>query len=458
MKMRQMNNRKPRVIVVGGGFAGVNFINHLSAKAYDVTLVDKNNFNYFTPLLYQVATGFLEPSNISYPLRRLVNAKGFTFRQGEVSSINADANQIILTDGGILEYDILVIAAGAKTNFFGNEVLRERAFELKEISDALAMRNAFIRVLERAAVEKDPEVRKRFLTIVIAGGGPTGVEVAGMLAEMNQRIVGSDYPELGDDRLEIHVVDGAAQLLSPMSAKSQQKAYDILTRLGVHVHLNQLVTMFDGATVYLSDGSRIDASTLIWSAGVKARTFEGIAPEAVQKDGRLITDEYNKVVGHDNIYAIGDISIQFTDPAYPKGHPQLAQPAKQQGTTLARNLNALAKGKKMKPFRYFDRGDMAIIGKSYAVADLFKHRVHFGGLLGLLAWLFVHVISLVGKNTKVKTLYNWAIAYLTSNSSLRMSFQAKDKRQQFRVPERPPKASTAKLKAPLAEESAEPVG
>src|SRR5690606_19325748 len=437
--MTQMNNRKPRVIVVGGGFAGLNFINHLSEKAYDVTLVDKNNFNYFTPLLYQVATGFLEPSNISYPLRKLTNAKGFNFRQGELSSIDADNNQIILTDGDVLTYDILVIAAGAKTNFFGNETLRERAFELKEISDALAMRNAFIRVLERASAEKDPEIRKRLLTIVIAGGGPTGVEVAGMLAEMNQRIVGTDYPELGEERLKIHLVDGAPTLLTPMSKKSQQKAYDILTRLGVHVHLNQLVTLYDDETVYLSGGETIEASTLIWSAGVVARGFGGLVQENARKDGRLVTDAYNRVIGYDNIYAIGDISIQFTDPAYPKGHPQLAQPAKQQGTRLARNLNALAKGKKMKPFKYFDRGDMAIIGKNYAVADLFKHKVHFGGLLGLLAWLFIHVVSLVGKNTKVKTLYNWAIAYITSNSSLRMSFQAKDKRQQFKMPERGPK-------------------
>lgn len=449
--MKQMNNRKPRVIVVGGGFAGLNFIDHLSKKAYDVTLVDKNNFNYFTPLLYQVATGFLEPSNISYPLRKLVNAKGFYFRQGELSSIDTAANQIILTDGDVLEYDILVIAAGAKTNFFGNDAMRERAFELKEIADALAMRNAFIRVLERASVEKDPEARKRLLTIVIAGGGPTGVEVAGMLAEMNQRIVGSDYPELGGERLKIHVVDGAPSLLTPMSAKSQRAAYDILTRLGVHVHLNQLVTLYDDETVYLSGGTQIEASTLIWSAGVVARKFEGLATETVRKDGRLVTDAYNKVIGHDNIYAIGDISIQFTDPAYPKGHPQLAQPAIQQGTTLARNLNAMARGKKLKPFRYFDRGDMAIIGKSYAVADLFKHKLHLGGLLGLVAWLFIHVMSLVNYNNKVKTLYNWAVAYLTANSSLRMSFQAKDKRHQFQTSERPPKASTPKPKPAVVE-------
>lgn len=432
--MARKERNKSRVVVVGGGFSGLNFIRHLSASAFEVTLLDKNNFNYFTPLLYQVATGFLEPSSISYPLRKLVNARGFNFRQGELLSIDSANNKIKLKDGDELEYDHLVIAAGTKTNFFGNAGLHERAFELKEISDALAMRNAFIRVLERASVETDPETRKRLLTIVIAGGGPTGVEVAGMLAEMNQRIVGSDYPELNDERLVIHVVDGAPYLLAPMSGKSQRAAFDILTRLGVQVHLNELVKLYDDETVYLSSGQRIDASTLIWSAGVVAQSFEGIAPEAVGKGRRLHTDAFNKVFGHDNIYAIGDIGIQFTDPVYPKGHPQLAQPAIQQGKTLARNLNALAKGKKTKPFRYFDRGDMAIIGKSYAVADLFKHKLHLGGLLGLLAWLFIHVISLVNYNNKVKTLYNWAIAYLTSNPSLRMSFQAKNKHHQFRAP------------------------
>ena len=432
--MRGIEQKKPAVIVVGGGFAGLNFIRNLPADTFDVTLVDKNNFNYFTPLLYQVATGFLEPSNISHPLRKLVNAKGFSFRQGELSSIDSENRSIKLSDGDELQYDHLVIAAGTKTNFFGNTGMRERAFELKEMSDALAMRNAFIRILEKASIEPDPETRRRLLTIVIAGGGPTGVEVAGMLAEMNERIVGADYPELNGERLVIHLVDGAPQLLTPMSGKSQQCAFNILTRLGVHIHLKELVTLYEDETVHLSSGKRIDATTLIWSAGVVAQSFKGLRPEAVGKGGRLQTDQFNKVLGHDDIYAIGDISIQFTDPAYPNGHPQLAQPAIQQGKTLARNLNAVAKGKAQKPFKYFDRGDMAIIGKSYAVADLFKHRLHLGGVIGLLAWLFVHVISLVNYNNRVKTLYNWAIAYLTSNPSLRMSFQAKNKHHQFRSP------------------------
>src|SRR5690606_25360134 len=253
--MKSIKDNKARIVVIGGGFSGLNFINHLSTRAYEVTLVDKNNFNSFTPLLYQVATGFLEPSNISYPLRKLVNRRGFNFRQGKLSSIDSAGNRIKLTDGGELEYDHLVIAAGAKTNFFGNPTMCEGAFELKEIADALTMRNAILRALERASAEPDPEARNRLLTIVITGGGPTGVEVAGMLAEMNERIVGSDYPELNGERLNIHVVDGAPHLLAPMSDKSHQAAFDILTSLGVKVHLNELVKLYENETVQLSSGA-----------------------------------------------------------------------------------------------------------------------------------------------------------------------------------------------------------
>ena len=433
MKLMTRNSiKKSRVVVIGGGFAGLNFIKHLSSDHFEVTLVDKNNFNYFTPLLYQVATGFLEPSSISYPLRKLVNTKGFNFRQGELSSIDSDNNRIKFTDGDELEYDHLVIAAGTKTNFFGNAAIQQKAFELKEISDALSMRNALIRILERASIETNPETRSKMLTVVIAGGGPTGVEVAGMLAEMNQHIVGKDYPELDSEQLSIHIVDGGPSLLGPMSGKSHRAALKVLTRLGVHVHLNEFVKGYHDDVVHLSSGNTIESSTLIWSAGVIANSFDGIAPEVVGKGRRLHTDAFNKVSGYDNIYAIGDISIQFTDPVYPNGHPQLAQPAIQQGKRLAKNLNALAKGNTQKPFKYFDRGDMAIIGKGYAVADLFKHRVHMGGLLGLLAWLFIHVISLVNYNNRVKTLYNWAIAYVTSDPSLRMIFQPNGKQHNFK--------------------------
>jgi NADH dehydrogenase len=284
------------------------------------------------------------------------------------------------------------------------------------------MRNGLIRTFEKASVEKDPRERQKLLSIVIAGGGPTGVELAGMLAEMKKYIIGRDYPEMEATPVEIYVVDGAPYLLAPMSGKTHREAYRALTRLGVKVKLNTLVTRFEKDEVHLSDGEVIHAKNLIWAAGVIANEFPGIPEESLGKGRRMVTDAFNRVRGYDNIYAIGDISIQFTDKAYPFGHPQLAQPAIQQGKTLAKNLISQAKGRPMKPFKYFDRGDMAIIGRKLAVADLFKNRVHVNGLPGLLGWLFIHLISLVNYNNKIKTLYNWAVAYLTCDQALRMIF------------------------------------
>ena len=381
--MNTNETNKKHIVIVGGGFAGLNFIRHLyNSKYYDITLVDKNNYNYFTPLLYQVATSFLEPSSISYPFRKLFRHKGIYFRMATVTSINTAINNVYLHDGGVLTYDILVLAAGSKTNFFGNEIIQRNAFSLKGIDDALFMRNELIKVLEKASVEKDPAERKKLLTVVIAGGGPTGVEVAGMLAEFKQYIFAKDYPELQRTGTEIHVVDGAPNLLHPMSDQSYADALKRLTKMGVHVKLSTRVVAFENDKVHLSDDSIIEAKTLIWATGVIANTFDGISTSSTTKSNRMITDAYNLVQGYDNVYAIGDISIQFGDAAYPQGHPQLAQPAIQQGTQLAKNLKRLGRGKPMKPFSYFDRGEMAIFGRNYAVADLFKHKLHFGGLIG----------------------------------------------------------------------------
>lgn len=416
-------NRK-HVVVIGGGFAGLNFIRHLAEnKRYRITLVDMNNYNYFTPLLYQVATSFLEPSSISYPFRKLFTGKGVQFRLASVLKVDTQQNKLFLSDGEQLQYDLLVLAAGTETNFFGNESIKQNAVFLKSIDDALFMRNELIRLFEKAAVEKDPVEREKLLTIVIAGGGPTGVEVAGMLGEMKKYLIGKEYPELKNSPINIHVIEGASTVLSAMSNKTHQRAAEALKQLGVQVKLNTLVTSFKDEQVHLSDGSLIHAKTLLWTAGVVARTFDGIAATSLGKGRRMITDAYNRVQGYDNVFAIGDISIQFTDQDYPNGHPQLAQPAIQQGKTLAVNLLRMAKGKQPKPFKYFDRGDMAIIGRKFAVADLFKHKVHLGGLLGLISWLFIHVISLVNYNNKIKTLYNWGVAYITSDQALRMIFQ-----------------------------------
>jgi len=426
--MEMSKSNRKRIIIIGGGFAGLNLARQLlNNKSYDLTLIDKNNYNYFTPLLYQVATSFLEPSSISYPFRKVFRKKNITFRMASLLKVNASENKLYLSDGGELAYDYLVFAAGTKTNFFGNENIRQNAFSLKDVDDALYFRNEWIKTLERASLEKDSRERQRWLTIVVAGGGPTGVEVAGMFAEMKKYILGKDYPELKNASMEIHVIDGAPNLLSSMSDKTHKAAYRALSELGVHVKLNTRVLLYDDDKVHLSDGSVIETKTLVWAAGVIANTFEGISEQSLGKGRRMITDAYNRVQGYDNIFAIGDISIQFGDNDYPGGHPQLAQPAIQQGKALAKNLLHLAKGRPMRPFKYFDRGDMAIIGRRLAVADLFKHKLHLGGLPGLLGWLFIHLISLVNYNNKIKTLYNWAVAYLTQDQALRMIFRSGDR-------------------------------
>ena len=421
-----MEQRKKKdIVVIGGGFAGLNFVRQLyNNKFYNVTLVDKNNYNYFTPLLYQVATSFLEPGNISYPFRKLFRGKNISFRMASVDFVDTKNNRLFLNDGGILKYDNLVFAAGSKTNFFGNESIQRNSHSLKGIDDALYMRNELIKTLEKAAIENDVAARQKLLTIVIAGGGPTGVEIAGMLAEMKHFIIGKEYPEINPLVAEIHVIDGAGHLLEPMSEKTHDAACKELARLGIRVKLDTRVVFYENDQVHLSDGEIIEAKTLIWAAGVIANTFAGIPTESLGRGKRMLTNDFNLVQGFENVFAIGDISIQMNDISYPNGHPQLAQPAIQQGKNLAQNFLAMAKGAPMKAFKYFDRGDMAIIGRKFAVADLFKHKVHIGGLPGLLAWLFIHLISLVNYNNIIKTFYNWTVAYLTRDQALRMIFRS----------------------------------
>lgn len=425
--METTQSDKKRVVVIGGGFAGLNLVKQLyNSPYYQVILVDKNNYNYFTPLLYQVATSFLEPSSIAYPFRKLFRGKNITFRMAEVTRIDPEAQTLSLSDGGELIYDYLVLAAGTHTNFFGNEQIQRQAYSLKGMADALHLRNELVKIMEKAQIESDPEERRRLMSIVIAGGGPTGVELAGMLAEMKAYILSRDYPDLDPAMASIHIIDMAPYLLAPMSKKSHQGAFDELQKLGVKIKLNTGVSAFDGGTVFLSDGTNIEARTLVWAAGVTANLFEGIDRVSLGKGNRLETNAFGQVKGYENIFAAGDIALVHEDKQYPNGHPQLAQPAIQQGRRLGKNLVRIAIGKPMKPFSYFDRGDMAIIGRKVAMADLFKHKLHISGFLGLLSWLFIHVISLVNYNNKIKTLYNWLVAYLTNDQVLRMIFHSKN--------------------------------
>lgn len=413
-----------KIVVIGGGFAGVNFAQNVAKnKNYQVTLVDKNNFNYFPPLLYQVSTSFLEPSSISYPFRKLFRKDNIRFRMGEPVKIDPVTQTAYLKDGE-LNYDYLVFASGAKTNFFGNENIEKNAIPMKTIDDGLRMRNALLQTLEEAAITKDPAERKKLLTIVVAGGGPTGVEVSGMLAEMKNYIFPKDYPELINSPGGIYIVDGSPALLGAMSEKTHQEAYKVLTGLGVKVKLNLHVNDYVDGKIMLSNGEVIESNTLIWAAGITANTFEGIPATSLGAGRRMITDEHNKVLGLENIYSIGDACILTTDTDYPKGHPQIAQVAIQQGRNLANNFIAMTKGKPLKAFKYFDKGDMAIIGRNKAVVDLFKHKVHFRGVIALFMWLFIHLISLVNYRNKLRTLYNWAVAYISRDQSFRMIFKS----------------------------------
>lgn len=410
-----------KIVIIGGGFAGINLAKELAnQKGIEVTLVDKNNYNFFPPLIYQVATAFLEPSSISYPFRKFfAGKKNLQFRLGELQKVLPDSNKIILNNGE-LDYDYLVFATGAETNFFGMENVKKNAIPMKTLNDALEMRNTLLKNLEKATICKDIRKRRKLLTIVIAGGGPTGVEVSGMFAEMRKSILLKEYPELETSVSNIYLVDGGDALLSPMSEESQKHTLEALTKLGVIVKLNTRVVDYKEDTVFFADGTTIPTKNLIWAAGVGAREFEGIPAESYSRGKRMATDAFHKVNAVSNIYAIGDTSIQFDDVNFPQGHPQVAQVAIQQGINLAKNFKLMQKNKPLEPFKYKDKGSMAIIGKKKAVVDLPKPKMHFKGFFAWMIWLFVHLMSLITYRNRMNTFYNWMISYLSKDQSLRM--------------------------------------
>ena len=424
-----MNHIPKRIVIVGGGFAGVNLAKQLTSHDdFDVVLVDKNNYNFFPPLIYQVATGFLETSNVSYPFRKLFRGKkNFTFRMGELEEVLPDQKKLILSTGAI-SYDYLVFATGCVTNYFGMKNVEEQAIPMKTVADALNMRNTLLERLEQASRETDPAARKKLLTIVVAGGGPTGVEISGMFAEMKKTIIAKDYPELKGANGEIYLVDGLKAVLAPMSKKSQQYTYDTLTKMGVKIRLNSMVKDFSDEKVHFADGTNIETKNLIWAAGVTAIVFKGLPEPVYGKGKRLIVDEFNQVAGLNDIYAIGDTCVMTADPDFPDGHPQLAQVAIQQGTNLGKNLTKGLKNEVLKPFRYTDKGSMAIIGRNKAVADLPKPVLFFSGFIAWIMWLFIHLLSLINYRNRVKTLYNWTVAYFTRDQSLRMIIRPANKK------------------------------
>ena len=415
-----MKDNGKHLVIVGGGFAGINLAKQLfNDENFRITFIDRNNYNFFPPLLYQVATGFLEPSNISFPFRKLFQKKNnVTFRMGELISVKPGEKKVIVSNGEIT-YDYLVIATGTESNFFGIENIKKNSLPMKNVSDAIELRNYLLESAEKASIATDPAEKKKLSNIVVVGGGPTGVEVSGMLAEMRKNIFPKDYPELNADNLKIYLIDALPVLLSTMSKKSQAYTYDKIVNMGVEIKLNVTVQDYVDGNVILKNGEKIESKTVIWTAGVTGSAFDGIPAECYGKSKRLLVNEFNKVNGVESIYAIGDACLQTTDHNFPNGHPQLAQVAIQQGTLLGKNLKRLESGKELKPFSYRDKGSMAIIGRNKAVVDLSKN-LFFGGFIAWLLWIFVHLFSLISYRNKVKTFYNWAGAYFTKDQSLRM--------------------------------------
>lgn len=415
-----------RIVIVGGGFAGINLALKLAKnKDCQITLVDKNNYNFFPPLLYQVSTGFLEVSSISYPFRKFFHhKKNLHFSLGEFVEVFPEENRIH-TKTGDLSYDYLVFATGTETNYFGMENVKRNAVPMKTIKDALALRNHILLQLEKATKTTDAVERKKLLTTVIAGAGPTGVEISGLLAEMHSHIFRKDYPELDRHEIKIYLVDASPAVLSPMSEKSQQESLQELQSLGIEVKLNTRVKDYVDGIVSFVEGDPIETKTLIWASGVIAHEIPGIPAESVGRGRRLLVDEFNRINGTANIYAVGDACLQLSDKKFPDGHPQVAQVAIQQGKLLADNILLLENGKTPKPFSYTDKGSLAIIGSNKAVADL--PGVHFKGFVAYFLWLFVHLFSLVRYRSRIRTFYNWMIAFFTRDQSMRFIIDNRDK-------------------------------
>ena len=410
-----------RIIIVGGGFAGIALARSLANKMeFDITLVDKNNYNYFTPLIYQVATGFLEPSSIAYPFRNLlIEKKNLHFRMGKLQEIVPSEKKIIL-DNGELFYEDLVIATGTRANFFGLEKVKKFAIPMNSLNDALNMRNTILLRVEKASRSQDLEERKRLLTIVIAGGGPTGVEVSGMFAEMRNTILAKEYPELSPLTLKIYLVSSSDNLLAPFSKKAQDFTLHNLKNMGVDVLLNTRVNDYDGENVILNNGNKINSASLIWATGVISYSYTGIPKESYGHGNRLKVDGYNQVEGLDNVYAIGDTSIQTTDENFPTGHPQLAQVALQQGKNLARNFRKMHAGESLQKFNYNDKGIMAVVSKSKAVADISQPKFKLTGFVAWLLWAAIHLFSLINRHDRIRTFYDWTLNYFSDHLDLRM--------------------------------------
>ena len=405
---------KEKIVIVGGGFAGLNLAKKLNKKKFEITLIDRNNFHSFPPLFYQIASCGLDTGNISFPFRREVRKMDdVRYEMGNVEKVDPVA-KTVTTQFNTIKYDKLIIAAGTTNNYFGIQGLKEKVFTLKSVNQALRLKSEILERLERASLCKDPDRRKELLSFVVIGAGPTGVEIAGAIGEMKRYILKREYPELSRNDITVTLIEGTNRVLRTMSEKSSEKAYDYLRHLMVDVQLERTMTKYENNVVELSDGRNIYSEVVIWTAGITAEPVEGFSKETFGPGNRFIVDEFNKVKDYEDVYAIGDISF-LTSPKFQRGYPQLAQVAIQQSANLAKNLN---KGAFTSKFEYNDKGSMATIGRNRAVCDL--NKIHLYGLPAWMIWMFIHLISILGMRNKLSTLINWVWAYFTYSTSLRL--------------------------------------
>lgn len=415
------DNGQRRLVIVGAGFGGLKLALKMARNDRQIVVIDRNNFHQFQPLFYQVATAGLEPSAISFPLRKIFqHHSNVHFRIAELEKIHPDS-QTIHTSLGDLAYDELVLAMGAGTNFYGNSGLETHALAMKSTGEALLLRNTILEHFEQALNTPDEAERQALMNVVIVGGGPTGVELAGAIAEMKKYVLPKDYPELDFSKMQIHLFEAADRLLAAMSEGASARSLGYLKKLGVDVRLGAMVAQYDGHTLELSEGEQLQTKTLIWAAGIRAQSAFGLPESCTGPGNRLLVDEYNQLKGIKGVYAIGDQSLMITEEK-PKGDPQVAQTAIQQAVALAKNLKA---GEHRFPFKYKDKGSLATIGRNLAVADL--PGIHFGGFLAWVLWLFVHLMAILGTKNRLFIFLNWAWSYLTYDQSLRLMIRSASK-------------------------------
>lgn len=449
MSINIQRNEKKRVVIVGGGLGGLRLAEELYGSGMQVVLIDKNNFHQFPPLIYQIASAGIDPSSISFPFRQIFRKrKDFYFRMAEARMIDTE-KKILQTSIGKIDYDYLVMAAGATTNFFGNKNIEEWAIPMKTVSEAMGLRNALLSNLERALTCASENERQELLNVVIVGGGATGVEIAGALSEMKRYVIPYDYPDMDSSLMHIYLIEAGDRLLAGMSQDSSKKAYEFLESMGVDVQFGKMVTDYRDHKVIMKDGTEIPTRTFLWVSGIRANAMPGIDESHLGRGFRFKVDQYNRITGLDSVFAIGDQCLQTTDASFPDGHPQVAQVAIQQAKNLAKNIKKINNGQDdstLTAFKYKNLGSMATVGRNKAVVEIGK--LHSQGFIAWVLWLVVHLRSILGVKNKMMVLLNWLWKYVSYNDSIRMITYATKPRE---VVERMKREQTTHLGEDLVE-------